>query len=160
MRQLACSSSCLNYFFILSWHDWLSYMYTSKLQHNYISYSKITIRPSSAIPWGTKNITGPKNPGHKHWDPGHSSNTFLMTIHQSSSLQDPTMGNWGISKYSTTSRWPETKTSKWHYKLKCVQQQPKNTTPKHLSAIDFLLNQLLLQAISPSPKPKKSHEMS
>ena len=31
-----------------------------------------------------------------------------------------------------------------------MQQQPKDTTPKYLSAIDFLLNQVLLPAISPS----------
>ena len=72
-----------------------------------------------------------------------------MTIHQSYTIQDPTRSNWGISKNSTTkSPWPQTNTLKWHYKLKCMEQQPKNTTPKHLSTNDFLLNQLLLPAIS------------
>ena len=85
-------------------------------------------------------------PGHKHIFPG-----FLMTIHQTSTLLDLTWSNWGISKNPTKiSPWPQTNTSKWHYKWKCMQQQPKYTALKHLSAIDFLLNQLLLLTISPS----------
>ena len=76
-----------------------------------------------------------------------------MTIYQSSTQQDPTWSNWGISKNSTTkSPWPQTNTLKWHYKFKYMQQQPKHTTSKHLSAIDFLLNQLLLPVISPFQK--------
>ena len=41
-----------------------------------------------------------------------------------------------------------------------MQQQPKYTAPKHLSAIEFLLNQLLLPAISPSQKKKKSYNQN
>ena len=40
-----------------------------------------------------------------------------------------------------------------------MQQQLKHTTPKHLSTIDFLLNQLLLPAISPFQEKKMKNLM-
>ena len=104
------SNSYLNYFFILSRHGWLSYMHTSKLQHNYISHSENVIGPSSAISWVTKSITGPTSWFPKSWSQTqwprsfqqHILPGFLFTIYQSSAQQDPTISNWGSSKNSTT----------------------------------------------------------
>ena len=138
-------------------------MHTSKLQRNYISHKKtLSILPLQFLE-ELKKITGPTSWFTKSWSQTswswsfqqHILPGFLMTIHQSSILQDPTKSNWEISKISTTiSPWPQANTSKGHYKLKYVQQQPKHTTPKYLSGIDFLLNQLLLRDISPSQKIK------
>ena len=98
--------ACSSYFFILSYHGWLSHMHTSKLQYNHISHlKKNTIGPLSTILWGSQkhhriNVLVPKSWSQtlypwsfqQHFLPG-----FFMTTHQSSTLQVPTWNNWGIS---------------------------------------------------------------
>ena len=156
MQQLSNSSSYLSDFVILSWCGWLSYMHTSKLQHNYISHSKNTIGPSSVIPWGTKNIMEPTS-----WFPKSLSQTpwpwsfqqHILPGFLNHPLYRTLPGVTGVfPKIQQYHHGPKPNTSKWYYKLKCMQQQqqPKYTMPKHLSAIDFLLNQLSLPAILPS----------
>ena len=144
----------MNDLFILSGRSWLSYMHTSKLQHNYISH-----RVFLGNSFGSKIMKYSMSWFPKSWSQTswlwlfqqHILPGFIMTIDHSSTLQDTTRSNWVISKNSTRIwPWAQTNTLKWHYKMKFMLQQPKFITPKHLSAIVFLPNQLLLPAMSPS----------
>ena len=111
MWQLAPSSSYQNYFFILSWCGWLSYIHTSKLQYNYMCHLKNhwAFLPPQFLE-ETKNIMGPTSWSSKSWSQTpwswsfqqHILPGFPMTIHQPSTLQDTTWSDWGISKNSTT----------------------------------------------------------
>ena len=82
-RQLHHSSSYLNYFFILSWHGWLSYMHTSKLQHDYYPIRKKThwtflCNSLKKLKTSRNQRLRFQNPGHKLRDPGHSSNRLFL----------------------------------------------------------------------------------